>query len=75
MAIRANPLPGAFLFFWLFLTFGVSRPRNARARAARRGKTSKQKLPKNDLILGPNQGKRGVGFNGSKNVVGLILLR
>ena len=73
MAIRANPLPGAFLFFWLFLTFEVSRTANARA--ARRGQTSKQKVPKNDLILGPNQGKRGVGFNGPKNVVGLILLR
>ena len=36
MAIRANPLPGAFLFFWLFLTFEVSRTENARARAAPR---------------------------------------
>ena len=29
MAIRTNPLPGAFLFFWLFLTFEVSRTENA----------------------------------------------
>ena len=70
MAIRAKPCRARLTF----LTFSDFRFFGRQKRAARRGKTSMQKR-RNDLILGPNQGKRGVEINGLKNVGRLILLR